>query len=109
MHELAISRSIVAAVEPKLGALRARRVVVDVGRLSGVVPEALALCFEVCARNTAVEGAELDIREIPGLARCGACAAEVELSEPIGLCDCGSGTLDIVRGRELRIREVEVH
>jgi len=108
MHEMAITESVVAAVSERLGPERVRRVVLEIGRLSGVVPDALRFCFEICAKDTTLDGAQLEIREIPGRAHCDACGADVELDFPVGLCDCGSPELAIVSGRELRIKEVEV-
>ena len=109
MHELAIGQSIVDAVTERLAGERVKRLVLEVGVLSGVVPDALRFCFDVCTRDTPVEGAELEIREIGGLARCGECGRELQIDAPFGMCPCGSPSLDVLRGRELRIKEVEVY
>jgi hydrogenase nickel incorporation protein HypA/HybF len=108
MHELAITESLVAGVAEKIGDARVTRVVVHVGRLSGVVAEALEQCFDLCSEGTVLEGARLDIVEIPGRARCRECGAEVEVEDPIALCPCGGVDLEILQGRELRVKEVEV-
>jgi hydrogenase nickel incorporation protein HypA/HybF len=108
MHEMAITQSVVAAVSERIGPERATRVVLEIGQLSGVVPDALRFCFEICAKDTPLEGARLEIREIAGRARCGTCGAEAALAFPAGVCACGSPELAIVSGRELRIKEVEV-
>lgn len=108
MHELAITESVVASVSEHIAPERARRVVLEIGRLSGVVPESVRFCFEVCAQGTPLDGAALEIVEIPGRARCGACGQRVELDFPAGVCPCGAPELEIVSGRELRIAEVEV-
>ena len=108
MHEMAITESVVAAVSERIGPERVRRVVLEIGRLSGVVPDALRFCFEICAKDTTLHGALLEIREIEGRAHCSACGADVELDFPVGLCECGSLELAIVSGRELRIKEVEL-
>jgi hydrogenase nickel incorporation protein HypA/HybF len=42
------------------------RVRLEIGRLSSVMPEAIRFCFDVCARGTALEGAELEIVELAG-------------------------------------------
>ena len=76
MHEMAITESVVAAVSERIGPERVRRVVLEVGRLSGVVPDALRFCFEICAKDTTLDGALLEIREIAGRAHCPACDAE---------------------------------
>ena len=108
MHEMAITESVVAAVSERIGPERVGRVALEIGRLSGVVPDAVRFCFEICAAGTILDGAALEIREIQGLARCDACGAQVELDFPAGVCACGSPELAIVSGRELRIKEVEV-
>ena len=66
MHELAIVSGIVDAVTERSGGDRIVRVVVEVGRLTAVLPDALRFCFEVVARGTAAEGASLDILETDG-------------------------------------------
>ncbi|WP_348525971.1 hydrogenase maturation nickel metallochaperone HypA, partial [Mesorhizobium sp.] len=66
MHELGITRNIVSIVEETAKGRRVRRVTLDVGRLAGVMPDALAFCFDVVSKGTALEGAVLEIREIIG-------------------------------------------
>jgi hydrogenase nickel incorporation protein HypA/HybF len=66
MHELAIVHGIVDAVTERSGGDRIVRVVVEVGRLTAVLPDALRFCFEVVAQGTAAEGASLDILETDG-------------------------------------------
>ena len=66
MHELAISRNIVAIVGEAAGARRVRRVTLAIGKVSGVMPEAIRFSFEVVAQGTVLEGAALEIRETPG-------------------------------------------
>jgi hydrogenase nickel incorporation protein HypA/HybF len=67
-------------------------------------------CFDLAARSTILEGAALEIMEIPGLARCRGCHAPVALGDcHIGTCaGCGGIDLDVVSGQELRIKCVEV-
>lgn len=108
MHELAIAQQIVElACERRPGA-RVRRIVVAVGELSAVLPDALQFCFDVATQETAAEGAVLEIVATPGRGRCRGCGGEVELHGPLGLCTCGGTDLDWLSGEELEIREVEV-
>jgi len=109
MHELAVVESIVAAVGEKIRPRRAARVRLQVGALSGVLPEALRFCFDLCARGTTLDGAALEIDEIPGRARCRSCGAELAIASFLDLCRCGSADLDVHTGQELRIKEVEVN
>jgi hydrogenase nickel incorporation protein HypA/HybF len=84
------------------------RVVLEIGKLSAVLPDAVRFCFDLCAEGTPVEGAQLDIIETPGRARCRACAREFALERPFGQCDCGGTDLEWLSGEELKIREVEL-
>lgn len=108
MHELAVTESLVAGVAERMGDARVTRVVVHVGRLSGIVPEALQQCFGICAQGTTLEGASLEIVEIPGRGWCRECRSEVEITDPLPFCPCGGVDLEIRQGRELRVKEVEV-
>lgn len=110
MHELALMQDMVEAVEEKMRGRpeKVKRVVLDVGKVAGVMPEALRFCFEACAKGSVAEDALLEIREKPGIALCAACRAELELSHPYGVCACGSADLRWVSGREIRIHALEV-
>ncbi|HTF33674.1 MAG TPA: hydrogenase maturation nickel metallochaperone HypA [Myxococcota bacterium] len=108
MHELAITQSIIAAVTEHVGKSKVTRVVIEVGALTTVAPHAVRFCFDVCAKDTNLAGAELEIVEIAGRARCMDCGDERALESPIALCPCGSLNFDLLSGHELKIREVEV-
>ena len=108
MHELGIAQAIVDIVAETCGEARVRRVVVEVGKLSLVMPDALRFCFGVASEDTTAAGAELEIVETPGLARCRVCGELMELDRPFGRCMCGGTDLEWVAGEELRVRELEV-
>jgi hydrogenase nickel incorporation protein HypA/HybF len=108
VHELGIAREIVAVAGSAGGPARVRRIVLEVGRLSTVLPDALRFCFDLAAAGTTAEGAALDIVEVPGRARCRECARELALEQPFGRCACGGTDLEWLAGAELRITEMEV-
>ena len=108
MHELSIANGIVAICAERAGDARVTRVRLEIGQLSAVMPDAVRFCFHVCARNTVVEGADLEIIETPGRALCRDCDSEVSLERPVGRCACGSANLRMVAGEELKIRELEL-
>ncbi len=110
MHELAITEAIVTEVCEHVGDARVRRVIVEIGRLAAVVPEAVQFCFELAATGTQVEGAALEIIDVPARGDCRQCGKRIELGDSfIGTCgECGGIDLEIVNGQELRIRSVEV-
>src|SRR5262249_24041695 len=98
---------IAIAAEHSKGA-RVTRVVLEIGKLSAVLPDAVRFCFDLCSEGTVVEGAALEIIETPGRARCRQCAAEVTLDQPFGRCGCGGTDLEWLAGEELRVKELEV-
>jgi hydrogenase nickel incorporation protein HypA/HybF len=111
VHELSLMQDLAAAVDARVreaGRRRATRVVLEVGRVSGVLPDALRFCFDACTRGSAAEGAELEILEITARAVCRTCGAELTPSEAYAVCRCGSARLDWLAGRELRLKALEV-
>jgi hydrogenase nickel incorporation protein HypA/HybF len=112
MHELGITSNVIAICAAKAaeqsGATRVTHVILEVGRLAAVMPEALRFCFDCCAMGTPVEGAALEIIEIAGRARCRDCGGEQTVTQLFGQCPCGGVDLEVVAGEELRIRQIEV-
>ena len=106
MHELAITQSVVDAVTERTGSATIVSVRVRVGRLSGVVPDALRFCFELVTEGTPLEGARLEIDQPEGRGRCRTCGAEFALPDPVLLCHCGSADVEVLGGRELAVASV---
>ncbi|MGA9525740.1 MAG: hydrogenase maturation nickel metallochaperone HypA [Myxococcaceae bacterium] len=108
MHELAITDSIVSGVCERMVGQKVRRVTLEIGALTAVLPDAVRFCFDVCAQGTSLEGAELEIVEIPARARCRSCSLEFALHDQVPLCACGAFDVDVLSGNELLVRSVEV-
>jgi hydrogenase nickel incorporation protein HypA/HybF len=112
MHELSIALSILDGVEEEMNG-RAGRVAaihLRLGRLSGIVKEALSSAFDMAREGTALAQAELVIEEIPLVLHCSACAADAAPVSLYELCcpTCGAPSNAIVRGQELEIRALEI-
>lgn len=108
MHELGIARNIVEIVSEAAGGRRVERVRLQIGKLSAVMPDAIRFCFDTCAQGTVLEGAALEIDEIPGRGRCNLCSAELALTQLVARCDCGSRDIRCIAGEEINIKEMEV-
>lgn len=108
VHEMAITQDVVTTVAERCQGRRVEQVTMVIGRLSGVVADSVAFCFELCTMGTDLEGATLEIVDVVGRARCRDCANVVELLDFIALCPCGSADLEVLAGEELAIRSVEV-
>lgn len=69
MHEARLCLSLIDLGETRLAEAGAERILalrLEVGSLSGVVAEALASAFPICAEGTRAEGAELRIERTDG-------------------------------------------
>jgi hydrogenase nickel incorporation protein HypA/HybF len=112
MHEMALAEEVVRIVEETAGrsaACAVRTVVLEIGRLSSVEPEALRFCFAAAARGTIVEESALEIVEVSGAGTCLACGATVPMDESWGECPvCAGGVLQPSAGTGMRVREIEV-
>lgn len=108
MHEMAITQNIVEIAGSAAEGRRVTRVTLEIGKLSGVLPDAIRFCFDMVAQGTALDGAVLEIREIDGLARCNACGAEFAAAAHYTPCPCGSHDSTPLRGGELNIRTMEL-
>jgi hydrogenase nickel incorporation protein HypA/HybF len=108
MHELGITRNIIAIVSEAAAGRPVRRVTLEVGKLSGVMAGAIAFCFDVAAKDTPLEGATLDIHEIEGHGRCLACGAEFAMPAIYTPCPCGSRSSVRLRGEELKVKTMEL-
>lgn len=112
MHELSIAQSIVegateeAAGHPgRVAAVRLR-----LGKLSGVVKEALLFSYDLVCDGTPLEGSRLDIEEIAATIFCDPCGREQTLdSIQHFVCPvCLTPARDVIRGRELLIVGLEI-
>ena len=108
MHELAIAESVVETVTQRLPDAKVTCVRLEVGALSGVVPDSIRFCFDLATEGTGLAGARLEITEPPARCRCRACGAEFQPDTPIVLCPCGSADVAVLAGEELKILSVQV-
>jgi hydrogenase nickel incorporation protein HypA/HybF len=106
MHELAITQSVVSAVTERTGRVPVAIVRLRVGRLAGVVPDAMRFCFELVTAGTPLEGAALEIEQPEGRGHCRTCGEDFALADLILLCSCGSADVDVLAGRELAVASV---
>lgn len=108
MHELSLVEGLVAAVEEQVTTGRIATIRLEIGRLTGVDPEAFRFCFDICKAGTRLEAATLEIVEVAPFGHCRSCGEGRSFEPPFPLCPCGSADLELLRGGELRVRDVEV-
>lgn len=113
MHEMGIAMEIIkiatASIPTDMQGAQVARVNLQVGRLSAIVPSSLHFCFDIAAKDTPLAGAELIIEEVPVEARCNDCDHHWFIDTPVFVCEkCRSGSLDLLSGRELDIKSIEI-
>lgn len=112
MHELSIAMNIVEIAEEeaeKSGASRIMKIELVVGKLSGVVYEALDFALQEAIKNTMLEKAEIKIIQLAGEARCLKCSHTFLAENLFENCPkCNHQICQITQGKELKINSLYV-
>lgn len=112
MHELSLACSLIEEAEKVLEAehaVRATRVTVGIGKLSGIELDAFEFAFPMAAKDTRLEKAELVIHDLPITVRCRKCEKESSPDFPHCVCTfCGSDDIELLGGREFNIQSMEI-
>lgn len=110
MHELAICGSIAEIVTRRAADRRVTAIYLRIGRLRQVVPETLVYCWDLISADTELDGAALELEEVPASIVCKTCAATGVLGDlPLFVCSaCGGVDLDVVSGDEFMITAIDL-
>lgn len=112
MHEMSLMTQIFDIINDAIAShevTEVTRITLKVGKMSNVVPDSLSFCFEVLAKGTKCEGAELVIKEILITAYCANCQREFVSEEfPLKCPQCGGHNTRISGGTELAIDSLDV-
>lgn len=113
MHELSIAMSMIEMATDEMkkhDAARVNALYLKLGALSGVVKDALLFSWEIACQGTPLEGARLEIEEIPVVVYCANCRAEKTLSAINSFfCPaCNSPAGEILQGKELQVTALEI-
>ena len=113
MHEMSLAGGILRVVEQACERepfARVTRLTLQAGALAGVEISALRFALEAMAPGTLLEGAEVDIDEVPGSAYCLGCGQSVPILSRTDDCPrCGSAMLQPTGGTELKVLDLIVH
>jgi len=113
MHELSIAMSMVEMATEEAaqqGGAQVRALHLRLGKLSGVVKEALLFSWEIACEGTPLAGSQLVIEEVSVAVYCPVCRTERELASiqhffcPV----CQAATPEVVRGKELQVVALEI-
>ncbi len=109
MHELSLCEAIAATVVKHAGERTAAGVVVRIGHLRQVVPDALAFCWTLLTEGTDLEDCALEIEEVPAVIRCTACGEESTLDVPLMICRaCEADDVVLLSGEEFQVASLDL-
>ncbi|HDQ92840.1 MAG TPA: hydrogenase maturation nickel metallochaperone HypA [Synergistetes bacterium] len=110
MHELSLVKALVDLLEKEAREKnwgRVTKVTLRIGSMRQVIPDVMAFSFDIATKESPMEGAELEMLELPVELRCRSCGKEWEKG-PFLCPHCGSSDVEIRQGMELEIESVEV-
>ena len=112
MHEMSIAHSLIEIIKEEMekhDAKVLRSVRLNIGQMSGVVPDSLSFCFEVITAGTEWEGARLVMDLVPLEGFCRACEDAFQIENYAFSCPaCGSKEIEVLGGQDLSIVDMEV-
>lgn len=112
MHELAVTQSILNIVldyAGKANAAKVTRIYLVIGELSSIVDESVQFYWEIIAKNTPAEQAELIFRRISASLECLDCSTVYQLDGNAIYCpSCGSARIKILSGEEFYLEAIDV-
>ncbi|MBI1913101.1 MAG: hydrogenase maturation nickel metallochaperone HypA [Deltaproteobacteria bacterium] len=111
MHEMSITKSMLEIIKDEMDKSKVsqlRSVRIKVGELTAVEPDALRFCFEASTKNTPLEGASLEIEEVPLKGKCRRCGNKFRIEAFVSRCpECGGADIEKISGTELDIVSIE--
>jgi hydrogenase nickel incorporation protein HypA/HybF len=112
MHELSIVMGIIDIAQKeaaKAGAQTVEEIELDIGTLSTVDMDAFDFAWTQGVKETLLEHSVKSVNRIEGLARCADCSIDFPIREVYDPCpSCGGHFVEILRGKELRVKSLVV-
>ena len=112
MHELSVAMGIVRIAEEQTARAQAKEVQLielEIGDLAGVELDSLEYVWEAAVRGTVLEKAKRKIIRVPGQGKCLDCGLEYHILHHYDPCpECQSFLKNIISGKELRVKALEV-
>ena len=110
MHEVSIAMNILQIIEEELSKNPGSAVShlhLQIGVLSGVVPDSLLFALEASKQNGILRNAEISIDQPEALALCPECGNKFVTEDYFSVCpQCGNSRYEIISGRELIIKSI---
>ena len=112
MHELSLVANLFDVIERHVKEHKPKavtRVRVQLGRMSGVVPELFETAFDTYKKGTLAEDAELEIVVVPVKARCRSCRRIFRPTPDAFRCPhCDSDRWKLLEGTDIVLDKIEI-
>ena len=113
MHELSIAMSIIEMAEEEAerrGCVRVTAIHLRLGKLSGVVKDALLSAYEMARESSPLRDTELVVEELAIIVFCPTCQKTSAINSVQLFCcaECGAPTWDIRQGKEMEVVALEI-
>ncbi len=113
MHELGVTFYIIRDVKEvakENNVSKVAEVTIELGEVSGVIPEYLTDCWEwACKKEPIMVGCKLNIETMEAITFCEDCRQEYSTLKYAKICPhCGSGNTYLLRGRDVSIKDITV-
>lgn len=112
MHELSIALGILKIAEDevsKVNATKVESIELEIGTLASVELESLKFVWPLATKDTILEHSKREIITIEGKAKCNDCDTIFNLNNYYKACPkCNSNFKNIIKGKELRVKSIEV-
>jgi len=111
MHELGVVLALFDTLEQiksEQGIDDIKKVVLDVGEMSGILPDYLKECWNAARLDSLFEKTELELNLFPAIGKC-SCGEEFELMQNSRICPaCHRTDYEIIDGRQFDIDKIVV-
>ncbi len=111
MHELGLMDAVIRMVDrivKEENLTQVRKIVLEIGELSGTVPHFITDCYDAVVADTQYQNTELVIEMVPGIARCNDCKIDFRINIEELCCPvCDGKNLTPIEGKDLTIKEIE--
>ena len=112
MHEISLACDILRVVEATAARenfFRVAQIQLEIGSLASVEQQALRFALTAMTPGTCLEGSEITINEVHGVAHCIDCQARVGVTTHFDACPkCGGHALQATKGFDVRIADLVV-
>ena len=112
MHELSVTESVLEIAckhAQQAQAIRVTDIYLVIGQLSSIVDDSVAFYWDIIAKDTLCEDAQLHFKRLPAELICLDCDHQYKLVDELMPCPhCGSPRIRVLSGDEFHLESIEI-